>query len=226
VTGVRESVRAPGGRIRTGERRVTEGQDRAFEALGEIQRRGLQAAGALVERLVSTVDGLVPPSGAGDGGGGEEAAAAPDAVDDLVAGWAKLWRDSISGLASSLPVTAARAASLDVRAPAAPTALEVRLDGDGCGSVEVWVHNPSDEPYDELRLHCAPPVAHDGAALDPRSITPDPDAFALPPRSSRGIRLAVDAPGAHPGTYRSLVLVDGLPDQWLALEIHVPAARS
>lgn len=212
---------------------MDEAQERAFEALGEIQRRGLDAAGALVERLVRSVDGVVPPAaraagGVDDGGGaagtGPEAPdrPSPDAVDELVAGWAKLWRDSIAGLVADLPAAAARTATVDVQAPAAPTSLEVRLDAEGRGAVEVWVHNPSDEPYGKLRVHCAPPVAHDGAALDALSITADPDGFALPPRSSRGIRLAVDAPGSLPGTYRSIVLVDGLPDRWLALEVHVP----
>lgn len=185
---------------------------RAIDAMTDVQRRSVQAAAALVERLVATVDGHEDT---------QTDASTPTANDDDLAAFARLWRESMTSFAAAMTGDANAAPHLDVSAAAPPSPLRVQLDEAGEGALEVWMHNPTGDALDKLRVHCTEPRAHDGGTLD-AAITAEPDAFDLPARSSRGVRIAVSAPGAQHGVYRGLVLVDGLPEQWLPLEIVVP----
>jgi hypothetical protein len=193
---------------------------RAMDAMTDIQRRSAEAASALVERLVSSVDGHRV-----DAEADVDTTRPPTGAEDALAGMTKLWRESITSLASALSGGSADgAARIDVSAGAKPTALRVMLDEAMTGSVEVWLHNPSGEAFDKLRVHCGAPQAHDGTILDADALIVEPDAFDLPARSSRGVTITVEADGVRAGVYRTLVHVDGLPDQWLPLEIVVPGA--
>jgi hypothetical protein len=199
-----------------------EAQDRMIGAVAEIQRRSLDAAKALVDRLVSTVDG--GPGEPAPASGDAPPAPPPGLPTELVEGWAKLWRDSITSLAATFggvpPGSAASVLTVDGSASPAPT-LVLDLAPGVAGTVEVWVHNPTEEARDGLRPHCGSPRSHDGRELAVTGLAFDPPAFDLPPRSSRGIRLTVEPNGATPGTYRSLVQVQGLNEQWLPIEIRV-----
>ncbi|MEY2399141.1 MAG: hypothetical protein QOJ00_2315 [Actinomycetota bacterium] len=192
---------------------------RAIDAMTDVQRRSIEAAGALVDRLIATVDGTAssaPPDGDADAGG-----AAPDA-NDAIAGFARLWRDSISSLAGVVPGVAG-APSLDVSAGGPPPSLRVVLDATTRrGSTELWVHNPSAEAFDKLRVHCGAAHAADGTTLGAMAVTAEPHSFDLPARASRGVVLSVDAADARAGVYRAIVLVDGVADQWMPIEIVVP----
>ncbi len=184
---------------------------RAIGAMADVQRRSVEAAGALVERLVASVDGHHA----------EPSDAAPSEADDGLAGFAKLWRDSMTSLASA--VNGGRAPHIDVAAIGTSTPIAITVDATTMtASTEVWIHNPTNAGLDKLRVHCGAPQAHDGATLDALSFIADPDAFDLPARSSRGVEITVCAPDASPGVYRTLLLVEGLPDQWLPIEIRVP----
>ncbi len=194
---------------------------RAIDAMTDVQRRSAAAASALVERLVSSVDGRHVDDEASDGGD----ARPPTDAEDALAGMAKLWRESITSLATALSGSPAAPATarIDVTGGVTPSPLRVELDADSAtGTIEVWLHNPSPDAFDKLRVHCGAPVAHDGSTIDADALVAEPDAFDLPARSSRGVEIAIEAPDARPGIYRTLVLVDGLPDQWLPLEIVVP----
>jgi hypothetical protein len=70
-------------------------------------------------------------------------------------------------------------------------------------------------------VHCTAARAHDGSELV-AALTAEPDAFDLPARSNRGVTISVSSPDARCGVYRGLVLVEGLPEQWLPIEITVP----
>jgi hypothetical protein len=189
---------------------------RTLHAITDVQRRSADAAGQLVERLIASVDGD------GDRDATSERDGTPTGTDDAIAGMTRLWRDSITTLASALTGGTDTGARIDVAATAPPAAVVVTLDAaSGTGSTEVWLHNPSALGFDKLRLHCAPAVAHDGSVLD-AAVATDPDGFDLPARSSRGVLVSIDAPDATPGVYRSLLLVDGLAEQWLPLEVVVP----
>jgi len=188
---------------------------RTLHAITDVQRRSADAAGQLVERLIASVDGRDRPATDDDG--------RPTDTDDAIAGMTRLWRDSITSLASAFTGGgAAPGARIDVAAPAPPAPVTVTLDASsGAGSTEVWLHNPSADGIDKLRVHCGAALAHDGSLLD-AAIVADPDGFDLPARSSRGVVVSIDAPDAAPGVYRTLLLVDGLAGQWLPLEIVVP----
>jgi hypothetical protein len=178
------------------------------------------AAANLVERLVSTVDGHTPAEGDDASEPSPDGAGGP--VDELVAGWARLWRESITSLAGVVVdgTVGPDGPGLQVGAPhAAPLRLACAPGGPSA-ELEVWIHNPTEHDHPGLRVHVTPPCAHDGKPLD-AVVEADPEVLDLPPRSGRGVRLRVDGSGAAAGTYRGLVLVDGLPDQWLALEVQV-----
>jgi hypothetical protein len=198
-----------------------------LRALGEVQRRGLQAAGALVERLVAAVDG--------DGDAGRDAdAAAEEApagdLDGVVDLWADLFKRSLRAI-TTLPGSdpngggAPSAATLDVDrpSPAAPLRLTVEQGGAADqGAVELWLHNGTGEDQGRLSLHHGELCSHDGTALAARLRFDPAELDALPARSSRGVVVTVELPDPAPaGTYRGVALVAGLPDAWLPIEVVV-----
>ena len=186
---------------------------RTMHAITDVQRRSADAAGQLVERLIASVDGNGRSHSTGDG---------PTDTDEAIAGMTRLWRDSITNLAAAFSGGGTAGARLDVGAAAPPAPVTVTLDAtSGAGTTEVWLHNPGPDAFDKLRLHCGPALAHDGLVLD-AAVSTEPDSFDLPARSSRGVVVSVDAPDAAAGVYRTLLLVDGLPGQWLPVEIVVP----
>jgi hypothetical protein len=186
---------------------------RAIDAMSDVQRRSVQAAAALVERLVASVDGHADS---------DDEAPAPQSNEDALMAFAKLWRQSMTSFATAVTGEADDEPRIDVSAGATAAPLRVALDAEsGHGEVEVWVHNPTTDALDKLRIHCTEPRAHDGRALG-AAITAEPDAFDMPARSTRGVTLSVVAPDARHGVYRGLVLVEGLPEQWLPIEISVP----
>ena len=187
---------------------------RAIDAMTDVQRRSVQAAAALVERLVATVDGHEDDSA--------DASPAQSNDDDALIAFAKLWRQSMTSFAAAVTGDEKDEPRIDVSAGAAPSPLRVTLDAEsGHGAIEVWVHNPTADAIDKLRVHCTEPRAHDGASLS-AAVTAAPDAFDLPARSSRGVTIGVSASDPRRGVYRGLVLVEGLPEQWLPIEITVP----
>jgi hypothetical protein len=189
---------------------------RAIDAMSDVQRRSVQAAAALVERLVASVDGHP------DADADTEDAAPRSADDDSLVAFAKLWRQSMTSFAAAVTGDEEDEARIDVSAGATPAPLRVALTGgSSAGAVEVWLHNPTADALDKLRVHCVAPRAHDGRELK-AAITAEPDAFDLPARSSRGVTITVSASKARPGVYHGLVLVEGLPEQWLPIEITVP----
>ncbi len=206
-----------------------ERQDGVVGAFAEIQRRSLDAAAALVERLVSTVDGE-PAQPTDDDAADAEGPAAGGAVEDLMAEWARLWRDSLTSLAGVVidgnGVRRAAAPGIDVGAPPASAPLQLVCSaGEAPAGIEVWLHNPTGEDRSGLRVRVTAPTAHDGSALPDAAVTAVPELLDLPARSGRGVQLTVDPGSATPGTYRGLVLVEGLPDEWLPLEVQVRAGE-
>jgi hypothetical protein len=186
---------------------------RAIDAMTDVQRRSVQAAAALVERLVATVDGHEDPDA--------EPASDRSSDDDALLAFAKLWRQSMTSFAEAVTGDDTNEPRIDISAGAPPAPLRLTLDANGDDAVEVWLHNPTGDALDKLRVHCTAPRAHDGRELA-AALTAEPDAFDLPARSSRGVTISVSAPKARKGVYRGLVLVEGLPEQWLPIEITAP----
>jgi len=205
------------------------------EALVEVQRRGLQAAGDLVDRLVLAVDGRRDEPGAEDLPSGEAAAggatggngSAPRAdtagttgvADDLVRFWIDVVQRGLDAFASAATAPAGTAppdaATLDLAGSAATGAVVLTA---GTGRSEVWVHNGGDAAFEDVDLHCGDLRSPGGAVLPAGDVTFDPPRLALGPRSSRGVVVTARA-AAPPGRYRGLVQSGAAPDSWIPLEV-------
>jgi hypothetical protein len=210
-------------------------------ALADVQRRGLRAAGELVDRLVSSVDG--------DRDGDDDAAARGQgpagssfgSVDELVQVWLELVRlgvDVIGQAATGQPRNhadgGAQGATVDVGSQRSrgSVRLEVRAghpSPSGEPEVEVWLHNGTADTYGGIRLHCGDLRSHDGRTLPADAVRFEPPVVDLPARSSRGVTVhATAADLATAGTYHGMILAAGAPGVWLPLEVDVagdPAYR-
>jgi hypothetical protein len=202
-------------------------------ALGDIQRRGLRAAADVVERLVTAVDGAdghEPTAGGAATAGPGASAADLQAAVEL---WAELARRSLQALAGLVPAAGPVPAGTGSPVPAGATLVDVGAKSPAAGlrlspggdSVEVWLHNGTHDERRDLRFHCGELRSHDGSSLGVAVTFAPAVVDRLPGRSSRGVAVAVGPRGngsaAAPGTYRGLVLVTGLPDAWLPIEVTV-----
>lgn len=215
-------------------------------ALGDIQRRGLQAAGELVDRLVGAADGdaHVPTDDStgrqaeSDHDNGQGARAVPGG-STAAAGVVQVWVDLFQrGLQAITDVTVTGAtpspasnghggATVDLGAGATTGTVRIAVAGDGArADSEVWLHNGTSAPIAGLSLHCGDLRAHDGSVLPASAVRFDPDGVdELPARSSRGVVVSADiadiADDQLVGTYRGVILAAGAPDVWLPLELTV-----
>jgi hypothetical protein len=200
-------------------------QDGVIGAIAEIQRRSLDAASALVDRLVAVVDGARDGDQPGEDEDVPSGGRPPERSGELMDTWAMLLRESVSSLSAAgerrEPLAAFDVGAEDRRPPVVVSADPTT----GVGSIEVWVHNPTADEVLDLRLDLGAPRSSEGKELSTGAVSFDPAAFGLPARSSRGITLRVDAAGGAAGTYRAVLQVDGLEGPWLAVEIRIPAAE-
>jgi hypothetical protein len=217
-------------------------------ALGDIQRRGLRAAGELVDRLVGDDDPAATSDddgkrGAPDraqrdrhGGSGPHAVpAGTPATAQLFQLWIDLFRQGLRAVSGGAVTPAAptfadghRGATVDLGAGV--TIGTVRIDavgggrdGGGTTEAEVWLHNGTAEPRADVSLHCGDLRAHDGSLFPASAVRFDPERVDdLPARSSRGVVVSavLDAERSA-GVYRGLILATGAPDVWLPLEVVV-----
>jgi len=221
------------------------------EALLEVQRRGLRAAGELVDRLIRAVDGPHDGHLGGDGAGGppgSPAAGAPgrsrsgssgDPLADLVDLWADVTRRGLEMVGQAGGAAAAPSAAADdvtgglTLAATGPTAV-VRVgarrrrpgstadDGAAPPATEVWLHNRGGDGRGPIALRCGPLVAPDGSVLPAAAVEFSPAVVDLPARSSRGVTVSVRADVDAPaGLYRGVVVASSEPDAWVALEVRV-----
>lgn len=186
-----------------------------LRALGEIQRRGLNAAGEVVERLVRSVDGQ---SSAAAGSFGDEASdeGNPD-LENLAKSWAWLFQRVAGSWGDMFSSSAAGPhASIDLGLDASDGSLQ--LGGDNVEAVtgEVWLHNPLGTAIGDVVLRSGELLSHTGSAIPASAVSFDPaEAISMPPRSSRGIVVHVDVRAAATGIYRGTLLVQDHPDAWL-----------
>src|SRR5690242_5234188 len=155
-------------------------------ALEQIQRRGLQAAGELVDRLVSVVDGARDGGGATNGDGMSPREGESPGFD-LLGVWA--------GLVTQTLQTMARLSVADAPSTEQPTggpvwvdvvtgrgsgSFELAVDGDDAAraSGEIWLHNASARAVGPLRLHVGELRSSEGATVRGRSVRFDPETVA------------------------------------------------
>lgn len=191
-------------------------EDGLIEAIVDVQRRSLEAAAALVDRFVTPADLRAE---------GDASTSAPVPATDLVGGWAQMLKESLAAFApASTPEGPSEPPSFEVDGHRGPVPVTVDLQGGRVGVAEVWLHNRTDVALDGLRPWCTAAVSHIGVELPSSAIRIEPVVVDLAPRSSRGLRIHVDAGEAAPGRYHSLLQVTGLPDQCLVLVADVPAS--
>ena len=195
-------------------------------ALGEIQARGLRAAGEVVDKMVRAIDG----AGATDATARAEAATDGDDrrdADNLMASWSALLAQLIESLGGALGARDGGAARLDFGDGGASGELALDADGAGPARTEVWVHNPTTADKGCIRLRCSDLLAHDGGVVPGSALRLDPAELPMPARSSRGVDVTVDAPidlratDDAPAVYRGSLLVEGHPELWLPVVLTV-----
>jgi hypothetical protein len=206
-------------------------------ALEQIQRRGLRAAGELVDRLVSVVDGdpgRARPADAGaDGGNRDGAASGYTAADgsDPLGVWVDLVTQTLQAMARlSVPEPGPGAQPtggpvwVDVLSGRGSGAFELMAGPTASATGELWLHNPSAHAVGPLRLHVGELRSPDGQSLPPGALRLDPESVGeLPPRSSRGVSACFVAPDAADpppsGRYRGLLQADGADAVAVPLEL-------
>ncbi len=208
-----------------------------LRALGDIQRRGLEAANQVVGRLIERVDRSGPLFGAEPmAGEGPVGSSANDAMaQNAMAQYAELMSSFMSTVLGAAPTgwrTAPAAPSARVAGP--PTGGSVVADplvidpipAGGRAHGELWLHNRSGAAIADVAAHCGDLRRHDGWAIAAEAVTFEPEHIDdLPDLTSRGVRVTIDVPDdAPPGVYRGTVLASNLPDVWLVLELEVVAA--
>lgn len=199
------------------------------KALGDVQARGLRAAGELVERLVRSVDGERAAEGAAPADGGAEPGAAPTGdASRLLEVWIDLLRRTADsfGRLTDRPAggpAAHAGAAVDVGTGAATGRVRLVVSPTGEGPpAELWVHNGTAVDLGPIGLHAGELRSTAGDRVD-AVVTFDPaQLHDVPARSSRGIAVGLAADGTlPPGTHRALVQVAGAPDLCLAIEVVV-----
>ena len=199
-----------------------------LRTLANVQDFGRLAAEELADRLLARGDGR-------PGGSGGDVADAD--LDELTrrlqaeaARAAGAWVNLVEVLAAMTGVLAGRLAGRDeAERPGGPAPLRLEAAGPGAEATGVfYVHNTAPVPVASARPHCAPPRSHLGPELAAGAVRFDPEVLEpLPARSSCGIEVrACVPPGTAPGTYVSVVLVSGVPELYLPLQVTVAATEA
>jgi hypothetical protein len=201
-----------------------------LRALGDIQRRGLEAANLVIGRLLEQVDHGGPLFGAEAPAARADGEPSPNAGDmpDLFGQYASLMSSYVN---TFLGGPARPGASAGAGPPAPPSGLGAdplalpRAAPGGRSEGELWLHNRSGAAVIDVRVHCSDLRRHDGWAIASSAVRFEPDHLdELPDLTSRGIRVTADVPDDTPlGTYRGTVLAANLPELWLVVALEVVA---
>lgn len=184
-----------------------------------LQRRSLDAATRIVERLVAATDG------AGGRTGGAAASPWPGGLAVPGAGEvAALWRD----VARALPVgrgdgpSGAGGARGD---GGAPVRLVLGAE-DRAATARLWLHNGTAGTPVGVRLRCDELRDHAGATF-PGTVRFTPEVLPeLPAGASRPVDVTAALAGPRPrpgpgaaGVFRGTIQVAGIPEAWLPVEV-------
>jgi hypothetical protein len=201
--------------------------DANLRAVGEIQARGFQAASEVVDRFVR----LASKTGGANVGqssselehnGSKQARESLGLdVDRLVGSWESLIGRLVQSLRGS---SAPGFPTLDLPVSDSYGVLSLQAVPGGRACSEVWLHNGGPKDLGEVKLLCSDLLRHDGGVVAAHSVRFEPDAVAMPARSSRGVCVEVDVAEDLPaGAYRGTLLAHGHPDVWLPMLLDVPA---
>lgn len=185
--------------------------------LTDVALRGLEAARLLVDRFVEAVERLP-----GDGDEASSDAARP--TEDVARAWASVlrttadaWQGVATGHGTGTP------SPLVGGQPGTVVALRLS-PGEATATTELWVHNPTNEPVEDVKVVVGSLTATDGHVVAGAVDAEPAHLGSLPARTSRSVSLTVDLPPTTPaGRYRGLVLVDGIADTWAVLDVTLEA---
>jgi hypothetical protein len=210
--------------------------DRAanVRALGNVQRRGLQAASQAVDRLLSSMN---------------QASADPrprtdehDEPDSDISRLAEFWTElATRGLAEMsrmgrpdpngsepFPADLEQRVWIDLESGRSTGSLEMvaNVSGSIKKGGEVWFHNRTGKPVGPIRLHSSELSSPDQTSIPASAIRFDPPVVKkLPNRSSRGVDVALSGDSqASPGIYRGIIQATGVPDLVVGIQLTVEDA--
>jgi hypothetical protein len=196
---------------------VTDSRASAFDpteslhALGEIQRRGFDAARALVDRFIAAIG-----DGHGETADGDPPSGDPPSGDALDA-WVQLMGRSVEAFAGALRTVASEPDGVHV-------VVDRQADGAALrGCTPVWVHNTTERELADLRPHCGELRSPSGTVLA-CEVTFEPACVErLAAAAKRSVLMRVTGidravPG---GVYRGIVQIAGLADTVLAVDCEV-----
>lgn len=195
--------------------------------LGEVQRRGLDAANAVIARLTERTNAAAS-NGANTGPQDQMAAMADAFIESVVAVTTSM---APVGVQSSGPFPGgSRHSNAAGRAsePDSPELLSCRGTPGEAIDVALWVHNYTEDLATDVELHLTELISAGGARLSPSCVTVQPDGpFDLSAASSRQVTLTVGLTSdVTAGCYRSIVTAAHLADLWLVLVVEVEAGDS
>src|ERR1700722_13607894 len=200
-------------------------------ALGDVQRRGVEAARELTERVASTINHAGDERGVAHANGatGPEAGQSPP-VGDFVQDWweaaARLLTELAGGPGPPGGRTSAESTTeVDVHGTSRAPVWRVQADSNGrlMAPSELWLRNAQPRPIGPLRIGAGDLRAPDGALISSRGLRFGPrDLPEVPARSGRGVveTLVAETP-PEPGTCRGVVQAEGAPNLWITLELTV-----
>ena len=202
-------------------------------ALGDVQRRGLQAASRAVDKLLASMDSRVASPG--------QATVESNGSDSDIRRLAGLWTELVTrGLSEMVRMGEADGPNgsgtvgsgseprvwIDLGSGQSAGSVEVMADSSGSSLIpgEVWLLNHSGEPRGPLRLHASELRSPEGRKIASKRVRFDPEVVELPGRSSRGVGVAFHG-GKHPvpGVYRGIIQATGEPAVAVKIELTVSA---
>lgn len=204
--------------------------DRAanVRALGEVQRRGLTAAGQAVERLLAST---------ANGTGTRRANGAGGPLDAELARLVELWADfarSVTALSVAGAPVAGRGVVpddreegnwIDVVSGRSTGTIDLVVDASGTPTPngELWLWNRSTDPVGPMHLHAGELRSPCGKVLEPSAVCFDPaEIVELPARSSRGIGVSVRTGHlSDAGVYRAIIQVAEVPAAVMRLDVTI-----
>ena len=188
-------------------------------ALGDIQRRGFEAARQLVDRIVPMVDDAWGPRPDHAGRKAHpDPAPAGDTLQELVRSWTELTVRVMVQLAEArgrpgrddAGRTGGHTVSVDLSDDRHRARLRLRSDPSGrlSAAPELWLHNPSAQPLGPVRIAVDDLCTPAGQTLDGDRIRFEPsDIGEIAARSARGT--VVTSPGAGPSSRAATGAVSG-----------------
>ncbi|KUI22724.1 hypothetical protein AU193_10485 [Mycobacterium sp. GA-1285] len=184
-------------------------------ALSAIQAEGFRAASQLVDRFVRLTRSDGDSTMTAD-----RAPSSPDLEQLTRAWWSMVGQFLLGG-------GRARETELDLSGPGGQQGVVLESTIPGRAETVVWLHNRTDEDFGRIRLRCSDLLARSGSVISSHELVLDPEVLEMPPRSSRGIAVALEvSDSTQPGVYRGTLLVDADDSLWLPVALTMRAPTS